>query len=338
MTVLPENCEEFFNSANIVKSGKIREVRCKDGIFIKLDRRKNHSFKSEFECALKLKKADIPVTEPLFYTSGKNGNYLATREFKGVSLEDLLKNGVPDQDFFQALTGLLAKMHRAGFIHRDFHLGNLLYSPEEKRFALVDVDSICRIPSFLVPLVPQRIRFHILTEFRPVLNDGDLLQLFASANVTAPEKFLRETFIRNAKYIRHHWQRRTAQIFAGYPKFTRIDANGVIFDRNAENCDFESAETIHDPDARIFLAHFYLDQIRMPHRRAIKFDPSTAMTTLAVSSTLPADGAAAESMIRRLKFYGIDTVRENWKQGVSPLPELHALEKAAELPFITGGK
>ena len=94
MTVLPENCEEFFNSANIVKSGKIREVRCKDGIFIKLDRRKNHSFKSEFECALKLKKADIPVTEPLFYTSGKNGNYLATREFTGVSLEDLLKNGV----------------------------------------------------------------------------------------------------------------------------------------------------------------------------------------------------------------------------------------------------
>lgn len=338
MIKIPENLEEFFNSAKIVKSGKIREVRCKDGVFIKLDRRKNHSFKSEFECALKLKNAGIPVTEPLFYDSSEAGNYLATEEFKGVSLEELLKTGLPDQDFFSGLTELLLKMHKSGFIHRDFHLGNLLYSPEERKFALVDVDCICRIPAFLVPLVPQRIRFHILTEFRAVLDDKRLLQLFSSANIADPEKFLEKTFIRNAGYIRHHWPRRRDQVMTGYPKFTRIDENGTLFDKSANAAEIDAGETVCDPDARIFLAHFYLDQIRMPHRRALKFDPAAAATTLEKTSAVPAETTAAKTMSRRLQYYGIDTAPENWKQGNSPLPELHALEKAAALPFITEGK
>ena len=88
---VPDNLEEMFNSAVIVKSGKIREVRRNGNIFIKLDRRKNHSFAKEFACAEKLHKAKIPVTEPLFFTEKKSGNYLATKAFEGIPLEKFIK-------------------------------------------------------------------------------------------------------------------------------------------------------------------------------------------------------------------------------------------------------
>ena len=111
---IQDSLEEFFNSATIIKSGKIREVRRQGDIFIKLDKRKKHSFAKEFNCAVKLKKAGIPVTEPLFFVSKTSGNYLATKAFEGITLEDFIKTTVPDKEFFTALIELLNKMFHAG--------------------------------------------------------------------------------------------------------------------------------------------------------------------------------------------------------------------------------
>ena len=335
---IPENLEEIFNSATVVKSGKIREVRKSGDIFIKLDRRKNHSFAGEFACAKDLQKAGIPVTEPLFFTKLESGNYLATREFEGVPLEKLLKTTLPGREFFTALTGLLKNMLDAGFIHKDFHLGNLLYSPENKLFSLVDVDSICRIPRFLVPLVPQKIRFHILTEFRAILNDSQLLELFENAGVKAPERFWKKTLERNAEYIRRHWQRRRVQVLSGYPKFTRTDGNGVIFDSTAAPEEIAEGEKVNDPGATLFLSHFYLDQIRIPHRKALAFFPESQTVILAKENPVKADSTNVNDMIKRVEFYGITTDTDDWRQGTAPLPELYDLKKVSILPFITQGK
>ncbi len=335
---IQDSIEEFFNSATIIKSGKIREVRRSGDIFIKLDKRKNHSFAREFNCAVKLKNAGIPVTEPLFFTVKSSGNYLATKAFEGITLENFIKSAVPDKDFFEKLLELLNKMFHNGFIHRDFHLGNLLYSPEKKLFSLVDVDSIYRIPAFAVPWIPQKIRFHLLTEFRSVLNDSQLLELFTAAGIRNPESFLQKTFIRNARYIQHHWKRRREQILTGYRKFTRIDDNGIIFNSGISQEELEKGEKVSDPDAKIFLANFYLDLICIPHRKALAFDPASSTTTLAPANMISADGIPVDDMIKRLKYYGISSEKEDWKKGSSPLPEFHTLEKAAALPFITQGK
>ena len=302
-----DSFEDLFNSATIIKSGKIREVRRQKDIFIKLDKRKNHSFAKEFKCAVKLKKAGIPVTEPLFHLTRPSGNYLATKAFDGITINDFIKNNVPDKDFFTALLELLKKMHHAGFIHFDFHMGNLLYSPDKKVFSLVDVDSIHRIPAFLVPLVPEKIRFHLLTEFRSVLNNSQLLELFSAAKIRNPESFLKKTLIRNAKYIRRNWARRREQILSGYRKFTRINKNGIILNS-------------------------------IPHRRAIAFDPTSSTVILEPENNIDADTAPVDDMIERIKFYGIDSEKKDWKSGSSVLPEFHSLEKVSHLPFITKGK
>lgn len=338
MMEIPDNLEELFNSATVVKSGKVREVRRAGDIFIKVDRRNDHSFGREFECAAKLQDAGIPVTEALFYGKSGFGNFLATKAFDGVPLEEFIRENTPGKEFFIRLTTLVRKMLAAGFIHRDFHLGNLLYSPEKNELVLVDVDSITKIPPFLVKFIPQKIKYHILTEFRAVMGDEELLELFASSGVNTPETFLRKTLMRNAAYIRHHWQRRREQIFAGYPKFTRKDENGVIFDRYAAEKDIESGKCINDPQGKIFLAHFYLDQIRIPHRRALKFDPQKQVTTLAAASSIDADGKRTAQMVERVKFYGIKTDAGQWKQYGTALPALHDLNPVAELPFLTEGK
>jgi hypothetical protein len=335
---VPDNLEEMFNSAVIVKSGKIREVRRNGNIFIKLDRRKNHSFAKEFACAEKLHKAKIPVTEPLFFTEKKSGNYLATKAFEGIPLEKFIKENLPDKEFFADLTALLKKMLDNGFIHKDFHLGNLLYSPETKQFSLVDVDSVCQVPRWFVPLVPQKIRFHILTEFRAILSDTQLLELFRNSGVNKPELFLQKSLKRNAEYIRHHWQRRRTQVLSGYPKFTRTDDNGVIFDSAASADEIAAGETVKDHDAKLFLTHFYLDQIKVPHRRALAFFPESQTVVLAEENKKQAAKTVVDSMIRRLEFYGITTAAEDWRQGTAPLPELNNLKKASILPFITQGK
>lgn len=333
-----DSFEDLFNSATIIKSGKIREVRRQKDIFIKLDKRKNHSFAKEFKCAVKLKKAGIPVTEPLFHLTRPSGNYLATKAFDGITINDFIKNNVPDKDFFTALLELLKKMHHAGFIHFDFHMGNLLYSPDKKVFSLVDVDSIHRIPAFLVPLVPEKIRFHLLTEFRSVLNNSQLLELFSAAKIRNPESFLKKTLIRNAKYIRRNWARRREQILSGYRKFTRINKNGIIFNSSISPEKIETGEKVHDPDAKIFLANFYLDLIQIPHRRAIAFDPTSSTVILEPENNIDANTAPVDDMIERIKFYGIDSEKKDWKSGFSVLPEFHSLEKVSHLPFITKGK
>lgn len=326
--------DTLFESCRTVKAGAVREVRTDGKIFIKLDKRKHHSFAREFNRGLELTACGIPTVRPLFFTASEKGSYLATEAFNGIALEDYLKNNIPDEKFFLDAASLLKKMLSCGFLHTDFHLGNLLYSPESGKFALVDVEGIRKIPRCLIPLMPRHISFHLLTEFRSLLNKEQLLQLFRFAGMSKPENFYAAIFSRNAAFIRHSWPRRRQQILSAYRKFTFLQ-DGKLIDSDLE--DLPGTIQWHDNGKALFLAHFYLKLIRMPHRMAAAFDPATGKVALLPGKTDRPDESITREMIQRMNFYGVKTDINDWQQS-NGLPELSALEKVAALPFICEGK
>ncbi len=334
MTNIPSHAEidKLFDQGQLIKAGKIREVRRNGDIFLKLDHRRHASFKKEFKRAVQLQKSGIPVTEQLFYARTGRGNYLATRAFDGIAADEYLKKNVPDREFFRNAAQLLIKMLDANFIHTDFHLGNLLYSPENRTFSLVDVDSVMKVPAFVKCFIPEYVKFDLLTKFKGWMLKNDLLELFEFAGVTDKEKLYSQLFIREAAYIRHTWDRRRRQILEGYKKFTYCFEND-LFDSDAEENDFVNAVKL-ESGRSIFLAHFYLNLINVPHRRALRFSPATGEVLLVPENTCPAPENEAREMVERLRIYGIETDITDWRKNPDGLPELAAVEKVAAQPFI----
>lgn len=322
--------DALFESCCTIKAGAVREVRTNGKIFIKLDKRKYHSFAQEFNRGLELAACGIPTVRPLFFTTSEKGSYLATEAFNGIALEDYLKTNIPNEKFFLDAASLLKKMLNRGFLHTDFHLGNLLYSSESGKFALVDVEGIRKIPRCLMPLIPRHIRFHLLTEFRNLLNKEQLLQLFRFVGMSKPENFYDTIFSRNAAFIRHSWPRRRQQILSSYRKFTFLQ-DGKLIDNDLK--DLPGTIQWHDNGKALFLAHFYLKLIRMPHRIAAAFDPATGKVALLPAKSDRPDESITREMIQRMNFYGVKTDINDWQQS-NGLPELTALEKVAALPFI----
>ncbi len=329
---LQAEADRLFDQGQLIKAGKVREVKRNGDIFLKLDRRKHTSFKREYKCAIRLKNCGIPVTEPLFYTRTVRGNYLATKAFNGIAVDEYLKNNMPEPAFFRQAAELLLKMLDANFIHTDFHLGNLLYSPENKTFSLVDVDAVKKIPSFIKKLLPVHLKFHLLTEFRGWLTKKELLELFAFAGVPDGEKLYCATFIRDAAHILRTWERRKQQILEGYKKFTYC-IDGDLFDSDAKDEEFAGTESLSSGRS-IFLAHFYLKLIKIPHRKVLRFSPAAGEILIAGENTTPAPEAEAQEMVERLRFYGIETDIGDWRKVPGGLPELNAVEKVATQPFI----
>ena len=328
------NPDALFESCCTVKAGAVREVRTDGKIFIKLDKRKHHSFAQEFNRGLELTACGIPTVKPLFFATSEKGSYLVTEAFNGITLEDYLKTNIPNEKFFFDAASLLKKMLSYGFLHTDFHISNLLYSPESGKFVLVDVEGIWKIPRCLISLIPRHISFHLLTEFRNLLDKEQLLQLFRFAGISKPENFYDAIFSRNAAFIRHSWSRRRQQILSSYRKFTFLQ-DGKLIDSDLKDL----PETIqwHDNGKALFLAHFYLKLIRMPHRMAAAFDLSTGKAALLPAKAGCPDESITWEMIQRMNFYGVKTDINDWQQS-NGLPELLALEKVAALPFICKGK
>ena len=334
--VIPSGREldALFDAAEIVKSGAVREVRRAGELYLKLDRRKHHPFTREFRAAAKLKKAGIPVVDPIAAAATKRGNYLITGAFDGISLDEYLKRALPDREFRLRLAQLIGQMHRHGFVHWDFHPGNVLYSPEKGTFALVDVGAVKKLPRALLFLVPEYTRFELLNAFRGVMSKEELTALAGEAGMKDPERFYREMFRRDARHLKNDWSRRRAQILAGYPKFA-VAKGEALDDRDTVAADLESAVTAENGKA-LFLAHQLLKLMRIPHRRVFRYFPAEDKALAAPENPRPAAPEAAREMMERLAWYGISSAEEDWRQGDLPLPEFHALEKIAALPGLTG--
>ena len=335
--IAPENADLLFENGTPVKSGKVREVRRNGEIFIKLDRRKHHSFRREFQCAAALLKCGIPVVEPLFFTSTAAGAYLATAAFNGVPASEYLKKAAPHDRIFESALELLLKMLNNGFIHTDFHLGNLLYSPENNFCTLVDVDAVKKVPRWLMPLIPEKTKFHLIAEFSGKLDKKSLTALMEKAGITDTENFYRRIFKDHSRFINHEWQKRRKQILGGYPKFTIIE-NGTLIAKEFADTGCPDAIPVSPGGRNIFLAGFYLELLRIPHRKVVRLDTASDTVWLAPAGNEPPTAEMLEEMNGRMMLYGIETTAGQWGgNAAGTLPEFNDLQAIAGLPLITKG-
>ncbi len=328
--------ENLYDSAVPVKNNPVREVRRNQEFFIKFDHRPNHGFSREFSAAEKLKKAGLPVVEHVFCGKSERGNFLVTRSFAdSVSVEEYLRSNVPEMSFFETIADLACNILKSGFLHSDFHLGNLLYSESKQTFALVDVRKVRSMPQWIINSLPESSRFHVLTEFRGVLRKTQLLSLFNRVGIADPREFYEEMFTSDNLAIRDEWPRRRKQILSGYPKFTRC-VDKILFNSNASDADIASAVEISGGKA-VFLAGFFLDLIQIPHRKLVKYDP-VSDTAYAVPETKEMSGGeAAIEMLNRLSYYDIISSPHDWRNvNECLLPHLSNLQQIADQPFVLG--
>lgn len=324
--------EKLFADAIPVKVTCCREVRCSSDIFIKLDRRRMHSFSREMTAAKKLRAAGIPVVDHLFCGRGKFGHYLVTGRF-GIPVDEYLRSGTPDIKFFCKITDLALQMLKAGFLHGDFHPGNLLYDPASGSLMLTDVRRVMKLPEWILRRLPEKSKFHILTEFRGFLKKKELLVLFRRAKITNPLKFYENMFEWDNVLIRKEWKRRRKQILSGYRKFTRKEGS-ILFNSSATDQELAEAEIIPGGKA-VFLAGYFLDLINMPHRKVLRYDIDTDTVYALPESPGRPGGELTLEMIYRLNSYDItNSAPEDWSVCENGLPCFNALNKVAEESFI----
>ena len=325
--------EKMFRDAEVVKNSPIREVRRAGDYFIKFDRRSSHGFAKEFTAAEKLQQTGLPVVNHLFHGKSDNGNYLVTGSFAdSVQVDDYLRDNVPEMSFFEAIADLVKSMLSKGFLHTDFHLGNLLYNTVENSFALVDVKKVRSVPQWLLKKMSDRTKFYPLTEFRRVLKKRDLLKLFKRAGVSAPGEFYEEMLSADCEDRMAEWKRRRKQILSAYPKFTRKDGD-LLVNVRATPDEIAAAEVIPGGKA-VFLAGYFMDLIQIPSRKVTAYNTQTDTVYALPAGKIHAGGEAAIEMMDRASYYDIATAPEDWAHQYRGVPMLNSLEKVAVEPFI----
>ncbi len=329
--------EKWFDGAVSVKYNKFREVRRTGEYFIKFDRRGGHGFKKEFAISKQLEQAGIPVVKHVFCGKTSKGNYLVTEAFSsGVTVDKYLRKNIPQMEFFQRITDLICELLKKGFLHRDFHLGNLLYDQETDRFALVDVRAVNKMPNWILRRFPLSMRLHVLKEFRSVLLRPAMVSLFKRAGIENPGEFYDDMLENDNEQIRKNWHRRRKQILNGYAKFTIKNGN-FLLDSSATEEELANAVAVPGGKA-VFLANFFMDLIQMPHRYIVKYDTVKDIAYAAVEKEGLPGGEATLEMIGRLNLYDIETSPSDWYARGAGLPVLGNMEKLAAESFILGDK
>ena len=274
-----------------IKHNPVRDVFKKDSWYIKVDHRKFHTFKHEFNMALALKRHGIPVVEHLLCARTGTENFLITAELKNsIPAGDFLDSPADKTNFIAALTGFMEQWQNTPFEHTDPHFGNLLYIPETNRLFLVDVHDIkqrffpcrCRkdIARFIFNLrgrVPYRTIIDLMTKFQ----------------IAEPEKSFCSMMQKEFARIKKEWQKRKKQLFDAYPKFSYRKDNWLICTPYKEISASLPAEFTADAQAE-FAASTFLNLLQIPHRRCVAVDLQNNMVKRTGKlSALPDDEESA---------------------------------------------
>lgn len=224
----------------MVKRNPVRAVyKCGD-FFLKFEHATNlpTSFRNrlrpkarqEYEIGRALEQAGIPAVQCLGWGMMGGTNVLVTRALPcSSSLEDHyyrhIVYGEEDPEGIVAeTTEFLRKFFDAGFFHKDLHFGNILYNPETRAFAWVDLIAIRR-PGSLAPVQRLAMCRSIVT-LREGLSRMQMLRAIraigAAATDDEAERFFFGCIRRDARRLLGSWGKRRSQILGGYQKFTDI--------------------------------------------------------------------------------------------------------------------
>lgn len=304
----------------VVKSNALRSVfrvSLPDGVFfVKHDRPGNLSgkiksrvrskVKAEFDSAMTLVEAGVPVAEYLGWARMKGQGLLVSKQTPGaVSARHFwYDNAYDDEQKKLFLTGLerfLSTFVAAGFRHPDFHLGNLLYVPEENAFHMVDPYGVAKDDD-------EDRRFQILRiigAMRGELKDAEGERLIKSCG-GSPDDWGRILAAESAEMWKV-WPKRKAAIAADDPRYCerdgeirrRKDINGRLVTPSDDAIDIVVRVTRRKAE-EIWLRSFLLQIHRIPHRRAALWREAEGRQEIVLES-IPAEPAAKDEITELLE-------------------------------------
>ena len=256
--------------------------------------------RAEYENGRNLSAAGIPSVECLGWGKLGGTNVLITRAMPGFIpldkcfYERIVYGGGNADGIVSEIVAFLKRFYHAGFYHGDLHFGNILYNPETHSLAWVDLIAI-EHPGNIEPAA-RRFMSRCIVSLREGLSRQQILhairEIGAAETDAEAETFYFSEVLHNAQHLVETWEKRSAQALSGYPKFAdavpcpgapgrtmllRKDwlSRPLLTKEEAAHgipAGYELLRTENEAEAEcIYLRSFYLQTLRIKHRRVVAF-------------------------------------------------------------------
>lgn len=306
---------QLLTDAETVKSNAVRKVYRSGPYYIKLDRRAGRSFCGEFNAALFCQREGIPVVEHLAWGKSSEGALLITRAADGFEEAASLFKTRQSWELYVSFAEFLRKIFDSKVYHPDFHGGNILIAPAGGQCCLVDLHGVRR-RTFFDRLFRMGLMTRCIMELRNCCSDREMAELIERCGISGGEEFFKHSLGRENNFVAQLLPKRRKQILAGYFKYTREESSRLI-DVGAAEREVEEAEVIQLPEGEeLFLFHYFLNFVRIPHRRVLAFDRKNG--TVWLEKELPGayrSTASGEELCRRLAYNNVESRPEDFRDG-----------------------
>ena len=250
--------------------------------------------REEFNTYRQLQKNNISTVKHLGW--GRLGHYTAlVTEAWSSDAEDALSywyklvySSGDKNAFLNGLADFLRDTVNSPLHHRDFHMGNILYSPSLDKFTLVDLHnvSVGKLRNYSEKAEMLRILVELRSAVRPQL----MLELFdkiSGIDADTAGNVIHKKLVSDRERLQHDWLRRRKQFLTGYSKFSDFTAfNGSVLlvqrDKLRNNLfdpaaaargEYNSVRLSFAAALELMLFSFYLSMLQVPHLQIAALAP-----------------------------------------------------------------
>jgi len=242
--------------------------------------------REEFEAYRKLTANNIPAVKHLGW--GRVGHYtaLVTEAWQDDVIDVLsywysMAYDMQDpEEFLHLLADFLREIVNSPLQHKDFHFGNILYSPGLKKFTLVDLHNVTVGKTRNCGEKAEMLQ--ILAELRSSIKPQTMIELFSEIADVQPKQageIIRKRLIRDAETLQHEWERRRQQFLNGYSKFSsfvNFEGSTLLVKRDklrrnifsssaARRGEYRTVRLAFPAALEQMLFSFYLSMLQVPH-------------------------------------------------------------------------
>ena len=275
-----------------VKATETRAVYRFENLFIKvcasykLKDQLRPAARCEYKSDCQLAEHDIPCVKHLGW--GRYGHYtaLVTEAWTNDAVDalnywsQLVYNVSDTTDFLNELSVFLQQIVNSPLKHGDFHLGNILYSPSEKSFALVDLHNVSIGKEHTIREKADMLQ--ILAELRSSLRPQQMVEMFwkiGHIDADTAADTIRRKLIHDTERLQKNWHRRVKQFLNGYAKFSdfvSFEGNVLLVKRDkmrrnifdpaaARRGEYRTVRLSFPAALEQMLFSFYLSELQVPH-------------------------------------------------------------------------
>ncbi len=231
--------------------------------------------KREWRALRAMRRAGLPVPEPWVLGTLPDGDHVLVMEhLPGTPLDHALRRDAVDpRAGLAALGALVARIHAAGWVHGDLHVGNLLL--DEGRWALLDWQHARRSRSRRARRADAARLEYSLARFLPLSQRMRLRE--ATLSITRPYDAAARTVLQEAgdalwERFDEHARSRTRRALRPGRLYQTVELPGLVGLRTGD---------LSDPDLSRVLASHEAARARPDDPRRIKDDSRSCVTAVA---------------------------------------------------------